>query len=255
MRLAVLLLTACSALTACSVFNQPAAPIHEVSRRHPPAKSVRVVHPLPPSGFVVVQPGDNLFRIAFDHGLDYHQLAEWNGISDPGHILVGSKLRLTPPEKAPEPVRTDIVVPSPAHETQVPVSPQPAMTDEAPTNWIWPAKGRVVTEFNESAGAKGLDIAGVRGSPVVAAAAGRVIYVGAGLRGYGKLIIIKHSNIVLTAYGHNDKVLVKEGQYVKLGQIIAEMGDTDANLVKLHFEIREYGKPVDPRSYLPDGNT
>jgi len=201
-----------------------------------------------PTGYAVVQPGDNLFRIAFDHGLDYHQLAAWNGIVDPDHIQVGARLRLTPPESRPAPVaRPNSATPPISAPATVP----PEDTDQPPKSWLWPAKGKVVTEFDQNVRAKGLDIAGARGSPVVAAAAGRVIYVGAGLRGYGKLIIIKHSRILLSAYGHNEKILVVEGQFVNAGQVIAEMGDTDANRVELHFEIREYGKPVDPRDYLP----
>jgi lipoprotein NlpD len=117
--------------------------------------------------------------------------------------------------------------------------------------WTWPAKGEVIGRFNAAAGATGLDIAGARGSPVLAAAAGRVSYVGTGLRGYGRLVIVKHSDTVLSAYAHNDRVLVVEGQSVKFGQVIAVMGNSDADRVKLHFEIRENGRPVDPMRYLP----
>ncbi len=116
--------------------------------------------------------------------------------------------------------------------------------------WIWPAKGKVLEGFSEST--KGIDIAGNPGQPVAASAAGKVVYSGAGLRGYGKLIIIKHNNTYLSAYAHNDKILVKEGQTVAKGQKIAEMGNTDTTVVKLHFEIRKNGKPVDPLKYLPE---
>ena len=115
--------------------------------------------------------------------------------------------------------------------------------------WIWPVKGKVLEAFSEST--KGIDIAGKSGQPVSASAAGKVVYSGAGLRGYGKLIIIKHNSTYLSAYAHNNKLLVKEGQTVTKGQKIAEMGNTDANLVKLHFEIRKNGKPVDPLKHLP----
>ncbi len=115
--------------------------------------------------------------------------------------------------------------------------------------WIWPTKGKVLEGFTEST--KGIDIAGKQGQSVTASAAGKVVYSGAGLRGYGKLIIIKHNNTYLSAYAHNNKLLVKEGQTVAKGQQIAEMGNTDASLVKLHFEIRKNGKPVDPLKYLP----
>jgi len=116
--------------------------------------------------------------------------------------------------------------------------------------WIWPANGRTVGTFSES-GSKGVDIAGSKGDPVVAAGDGKVVYSGTGLRGYGKLVIIKHNNTYLSAYAHNQTILVKEGQSVSKGQKIAEMGNTDADQVKLHFEVRRQGKPVDPLKYLP----
>lgn len=117
--------------------------------------------------------------------------------------------------------------------------------------WAWPAKGKVITEFDDAKGAKGIDIAGKAGQPVFAAGPGKVVYSGSGLRGYGKLIIIKHDKTYLSAYAHNSRLLVKEGQQVAKGQKIAEMGDTDASRVELHFEIRRLGKPVDPLKYLP----
>ena len=117
--------------------------------------------------------------------------------------------------------------------------------------WIWPASGKIVAGFSESANLKGIDIAGKPGQPVVASAAGKVVYAGTGLRGYGKLVIVKHNNTFLSAYAHNREILVKEGQQVAKGQKIAEMGDTDADQVKLHFEIRRLGKPVDPAKFLP----
>ncbi|MGH8761825.1 MAG: peptidoglycan DD-metalloendopeptidase family protein [Nitrosospira sp.] len=124
-----------------------------------------------------------------------------------------------------------------------------ALRDDDRIEWIWPVKGKVLEGFSEST--KGIDIAGKSGQPVSASAAGKVVYSGAGLRGYGKLIIIKHNPTYLSAYAHNDKLLVKEGQTVAKGQKIAEMGSTDTNLVKLHFEIRKNGKPVDPLKHLP----
>jgi lipoprotein NlpD len=116
--------------------------------------------------------------------------------------------------------------------------------------WIWPAKGTVVAEFDEVKN-KGLDIGGTAGEPVLAAAEGKVVYAGAGLRGYGNLVILKHNNTYLTAYAHNQSLMVKEDQVVKKGQKIAEMGNSDADRVKLHFEVRRQGKPVDPAKYLP----
>jgi lipoprotein NlpD len=123
--------------------------------------------------------------------------------------------------------------------------------DDAKLDWAWPTSGKVITGFSESANLKGIDIGGKAGQPVLASAAGRVVYAGAGLRGYGKLVIVKHNNTYLSAYAHNREILVKEGQQVSKGQKIGEMGDTDADQVKLHFEIRRLGKPIDPTKFLP----
>ncbi|MBS0300610.1 MAG: peptidoglycan DD-metalloendopeptidase family protein, partial [Proteobacteria bacterium] len=131
-----------------------------------------------------------------------------------------------------------------------PPPPPPPSAGADNVKFIWPAKGAVIARFDEDKN-KGLGIGGKEGEPVVAAADGRVVYAGAGLRGYGNLIIIKHNNTFLTAYAHNKKLLVKEDQNVKKGQEIAEMGSSDADRVKLHFEIRRSGKPVDPARYLP----
>jgi len=136
----------------------------------------------------------------------------------------------------------------------VPTHPDAARVPEIDDNkieWVWPASGKVIAGFSDSANLKGIDIAGKSGQPVVASAAGRVVYAGTGLRGYGKLIIVKHNSTYLSAYAHNRDILVKEGQQVGKGQKISEMGDTDADQVKLHFEIRRLGKPVDPAKYLP----
>ncbi len=130
-------------------------------------------------------------------------------------------------------------------------APAPADADDDALDWMWPARGRIVGNFSETANLKGIDIAGTSGQPVLASAAGTVVYAGSGLRGYGKLIIIKHNKTYLSAYAHNRDILVKEGQAVTRGQNIAEMGNTDATEVKLHFEIRRLGKPMDPVRYLP----
>jgi lipoprotein NlpD len=127
--------------------------------------------------------------------------------------------------------------------------------DEDALDWGLPAQGKLIGQFSESANRKGIDIAGKLGQPVLASAPGKVVYSGSGLRGYGKLIIIKHNKTYLSAYAHNDKVLVKEGQSVTRGQKIAEMGNTDANQVELHFEVRRFGKPVDPAKYLQLGKS
>jgi lipoprotein NlpD len=144
--------------------------------------------------------------------------------------------------------------PAPAIAPAAPSKPESGRVPEIDDNnlgWIWPATGKIVAGFSESANLKGIDIAGKAGQPVVASAAGKVVYAGTGLRGYGKLIIVKHNNTFLSAYAHNREISVKEGQQVAKGQKIAEMGDTDADQVKLHFEIRRLGKPVDPTKFLP----
>ena len=133
-----------------------------------------------------------------------------------------------------------------------PVTPAPALkVDDESVDWGWPAKGKVLAAYTDAS--KGMDISGSLGAPVLATASGKVVYSGTGLRGYGKLVIIKHNNSYLSAYAHNNNILVKEGQDVKKGQKIAEMGSSDTDQVKLHFEIRKQGKPVDPSKYLPPG--
>lgn len=131
------------------------------------------------------------------------------------------------------------------------VEKTPVAEDDERVNWSWPASGKIITGFDETSSAKGVDIGGKSGQPVLAAAPGKVVYSGNGLRGYGKLVIVKHNKTYLSAYAHNRQILVKEGQNVAAGQKIAEMGDTDADQVKLHFEIRRLGKPVNPAKYLP----
>ena len=138
----------------------------------------------------------------------------------------------------------------------VPVTPAappaiPSKADDENIDWSWPAKGKLLAAYSEAS--KGMDIAGSLGAPVLAAASGKVVYSGTGLRGYGKLVIIKHNNTYLSAYAHNNVIHVKEGQEVKKGQKIAEMGSSDSDQVKLHFEIRKQGKPVDPAKYLSPG--
>ncbi|HUP98515.1 MAG TPA: peptidoglycan DD-metalloendopeptidase family protein [Usitatibacter sp.] len=139
----------------------------------------------------------------------------------------------------------------PVAETRIqpPEPEKPAGTDREDVDWMWPTKGKVIAAFTEAT--KGMDIGGRKGAPVLAAASGRVVYAGAGLRGYGKLVIIKHNNTWLSAYAHNDNIVVKEQQDVRKGQKIAEMGQSDADQVKLHFEVRREGKPVDPAKVLP----
>ncbi len=160
-----------------------------------------------------------------------------------------------PPSIAPPvapPVAPAVVTPPVAAAT--PARPESARVpeiDDDKIDWVWPTAGKLIAGFSDTASLKGIDIAGKAGQPVVASAAGKVVYSGSGLRGYGKLIIVKHNTTYLSAYAHNREILVKEGQQVTKGQKISEMGDTDADQVKLHFEIRRLGKPVDPVKYLP----
>lgn len=296
--------------------------------------------------FYTVKRGDTLHSIALDQGVDYRDLAVWNGLTDPNRIAVGQELRVRPPASPPADGAPATVAPlatvPPAEgrplggETAtVPVSPrtlevappaalvrgpkaqrlpyseaavnelkmapspfsaaaaivagapprpggadttkQEGVRTETPktdlakldpkagaaaegtdddadrVNWSWPATGKVVTSYSEAANLKGIGIGGKAGQPVLASAAGKVVYAGSGLRGYGKLVIIKHNKTYLSVYAHNSEILVKEGQTVTKGQKIAEMGNTDSDQVKLHFEIRRQGKPVDPLRYLPSG--
>lgn len=231
-------------------------------------------------GYYTVKPGDNLLRIATEAGQGWRDVATWNNLSNPNVIEVGQVLRIEPPVVAAATAPKGNVVNVPATTTPVagssaietrnvndpsPVAPaasnaaastSPTSTDNQsgdPTEpaWMWPATGPVVAGYGGTANRRGLIIGGQAGDPVFAAADGRVVYAGAGLRGYGNLLIIKHNSQYLTAYAHNQKLLVKENQVVRKGETIAEMGDTDAPQVQLHFEIRKQGKPVDPALSLP----
>lgn len=209
-------------LAGCASTPQP-API--VKRGDAP-----VVVSLP---FHVVQPGENLYRIALGHGLDYRDLARWNDLKDPERLQVGTRLRLQPPTSGAG-QSAGLAVPA---------------TD--PVRWGWPVQGRVIAEFDPARGHKGLRIAAPYGSPVRAAADGKVVYAGQALRGYGKLTIIRHTPALLSAYAHQARIDVREGERVVLGQTIGAVGDSDAERPTLHFEIREYGRPVNPKNYLP----
>lgn len=223
-------------------------------------------------GYYTVQPGDTLIRIGLEHGQSWKDIARWSNLTNPDLIEVGQVVRVVPPGAVNEGVRPVVsttvqpVTLPPAGSTATtpaPAATAPAVTSSTPVEstksgggdasglgFIWPASGNVIAGFNETTN-KGVDIAGKAGDPIVAAADGRVVYAGAGLRGYGHLVILKHNNTYLTAYAHNQKLLVKEDQNVKKGQKIAEMGSSDADRVKLHFEVRRQGKPVDPSRYLP----
>lgn len=235
-------------LAGCGSPRTP-APVREAKSSVARFPSAKVLAPLP-AGHYRVQAGDTLYKIAFEHGVDYRDLARWNKLADPDRIRAEEVFRVKPPKP---PVTTAALRVEPTVSSRVIVA-EPAFLPDPPESppdiWIWPSRGDLLARYGEGIN-KGIDIAGPRGQAVQAAAAGRVVYSGSGLRGYGKLIIIRHGKTLLSAYAHNARLLVAEGQTVARGQIIAEMGDSDTDRVKLHFEIRELGKPVDPLNYLP----
>jgi lipoprotein NlpD len=197
-----------------------------------------------------VRPGDTLYSIAWAIKKDYKQVAAWNNIAPPFTIYAGQSLRMFPPSSR---VKKQAPV---ASKPAAASSKRPANASEARLGpvkrWNWPTQSqRVMAAFSPSVGRDGIDIAGKRGDPVYSTANGRVVYSGSGLRGYGKLIIIKHNETYLSAYAHNDNLLVTEGQMIKAGQKIASLGNTGTDRFKLHFEIRRKGKPVNPLNYLP----
>lgn len=372
----IVLIAGCASRSPAPVVDRQAVPPRPATTAAPPARpptssAAKAGEPdwRPPT--YTVKRGDTLHQIALEHGLDYRDLASWNGIENLNVIRVGQTLRLTAPGSEPPPMvaaadagapgttvtplrtvppvtggapRTETAgaaavvasappgtaiapaAPSasaapaadrltktspkaikepwseqavrdvarlasappelPAAKPPVPTSPPPVAVASAPPSsatpsaasttsapppvaasaspapgpspgddegldWVWPAKGKIVAQFSESASLKGIDIGGAAGDAVVASAPGKVVYAGSGLRGYGKLVIIKHNATYLSAYAHNADILVKEGQAVARGQKIAEMGSTDADRVKLHFEIRRLGKPMDPLRFLP----
>jgi lipoprotein NlpD len=280
-------LLALALLAGCTSAPRKPAPVEDraPAARTQPAPSVPPESPKPVAGaenaakpgYYTVRPGDTLIRIALDSGQNWRDIARWNNIENPNLIEVGQVLRVIPPAPSSDTAVAKPVAP-PASVAAVPVAPAsaasapasaartapppvvasippsttPAPAGEDDIGWIWPTTtgAPVVAGFDEQRN-KGLDIAGKAGDPVLASADGRVVYAGAGLRGYGNLIILKHNNTFLSAYAHNQVLLVKEDQTVRKGQKIAEMGNTDADRVKLHFEIRRQGKPVDPARYLP----
>ena len=204
-----------------------------------------------PTVFYRVQPGDTLYKIAFEHRIDVNDLVAVNQLADPTHIKAGDLLRIPPPtgRSAHVASRPNVTAGEVRSRPAEPTLPPPA-AEVDPDSWNWPCMGELLVRFGDGAN-KGIDIGGSVHQPVYSAASGTVVYAGSGLRGYGKLIIIRHGRTLLSAYAHNARILVQEGQSVRRGQQIAEMGNTDADRVKLHFEIREHGNPVDPLNYLP----
>ena len=235
-------------------------------------------------GYYAVKPGDTLIRIGLDNGQNWKDLVRWNNLENPNLLEVGQVLRVYPPGADPTVAATRPVgstrvesrplesrpMPAPvaSSPTMAAAAPAPAPAVQSPTaapspapapipregdddvSWGWPASASVAAPFDESRN-KGLVFRGKAGDPVYAAADGRVVYAGSGLRGYGNLVILKHNATYLTAYAHNQTLLVKDDQPVKKGQKIAEMGSSDADSVQLHFEVRRQGKPIDPARLLP----
>ena len=258
-------------LAACSTtsLDEPGrAPVTDRSSRT--GSAAAAVTPQPGQenagkpGYYSVRPGDTLTRIGLEQGQSPRDLARWNALDNPHLIEVGQVLRVVPPGKDPVAVSPGVTVtpvPTPAADARVKprnlndkavegAKPITGLVDGEELAFAWPVGGALLERFDETRN-KGVDIAGKAGDPVLAAADGRVVYAGAGLRGYGNLVILKHNNTYLTAYAHNQALMVKEDQTVRQGQKIAEMGSSDADRVKLHFEVRRQGKPVDPLKFLP----
>ena len=212
----------------------------------------------------LARPGDTLYMIAWEAGLDYRQLADWNGLITPYKINSGMRIRLSDPGGDGK-VGTWVTALSSEGLTATTVASEAisgASESGVKSNtldpkyrvshWLWPVTGPIIQHFTGKAGNNGVDISGRKGTRIRAAADGVVVYAGSGLRGYGQLLIIQHNDVFLSAYAHNQALLVGEGATVRSGQTIAEMGDTDAESPRLHFEIRRDGKPVNPLDYLAD---
>ena len=263
-----------SVLAGCAS-QQGSAPVVDRTGRSssvPPPPVTKAMAPTPrtlPEAEYEVKRGDTLYSIALEHGVDYRELAQWNGLDDPTRIRVGQVLRVKPEDtrvqSGVQVGRPDIIgrvesrpldappagKPAPAAApSAAPAAPAPAMPDGDALKFVWPAKGKVLAAFEQTRG-KGVDIGGKVGDPVVASAKGKVTYVGAGIRGLGKMLIIQHSEQFLTVYAHTSQILVKEQQLVERGQKIAEIGTSDTEKPMLHFQIRKSGRPLDPKQFLP----
>jgi len=242
-------------LGAACAPQRGAAPVED--RRPPPRATVKPAPtpPVPtpqrvPSEFYVVKSGDTLYSIALEHGHDYREVAQWNSLDDPTKLRVGQMLRVKPPPERPVQIGSAPSAgriesrPLGSSEQKPAVREEPKLLETQPVQFLWPVRGRVAAGFAEPR-QKGIDIEGRVGDPVLAAAAGRVTYVGSGIPGLGKLVVIKHDQGYITVYANNRETLVKEQQAVARGQKIAELGE------KLHFQIRKGAAAVDPLLYLP----
>ena len=250
-----------------TVQTYPVRKQQSVPRAHQPVPRTQQPAPRTTPGYHIVGRGETLYSIAWQHGLGFRELAAMNHIRSPYTIYTGQRLRTRPvssspvpqpvEKSVPKPAATVKPVPAPSSAKKAVPSTQPVATanKQLPGNvrrWVWPTKGQLLKGFHPgSEGQKGIDIGGKTGQSVIAAADGKVVYAGSGLVGYGRLIIIKHTESLLSAYGHNSELLVAEGQHVKAGQNIARMGNSGTDRTQLYFEIRKDGKPVNPLRYLP----
>ena len=288
--IAMVSLAAAAAMLAACAGPRMSAPVFDrkppraaaPARAPAPAAAVQVAPQPAPDGVYVVKRGDTLYSIALDHGADYREVAQWNSLDDATRISVGQLLRVKPAEdrrtqvgaaRVPGRIESRPIEAVPqgqgdgatrtepkavrlpySKENAALVNREGAASAEARAadagGFVWPAKGKVIAGFSEPR-SKGIDIDGKPGDPIVAAAAGRVTYIGTGIPGLGKLVVIKHDNGFITVYAHNREILVKEQQAVARGEKIAELGATDADRPKLHFQIRKGSAPVDPMRYLP----
>ena len=264
----LLSLAAALAVGGC-VATRP-APVEERGARaakappKPEARPAAAVAPSAPvaEGSYVVKKGDTLYSIALEHGADYRDVAQWNLLEDPSKIQIGQVLRVSVPEQKLVEVGKARIVgrvearplgePAPKEPAAAPKPEPKAEPKAAPSSaeFVWPIKGKVLAGFAEPR-SKGIDIDGKPGDAIVAAAAGRVTYTGTGIPGLGKLVVIRHESGFITVYAHNRDIVVKEQQNVGRGQKIAELGNTDADRPKLHFQIRKGAAAVDPLRYLP----
>lgn len=220
-----------------------------------------------------VKAGDTLFAIAWYSGNDYRDLAKWNGISKPYMLQIGQQITLKRPENRSRIVTYERLPTKKTGKNRVASSekqaysgekvgsespkqsPKPVSANDFPlrvNRWVWPAEGKIIGRFKQTGDVnKGIDVQAPLGTPIKAAAEGRVVYTGNALRGYGNLIIVKHTDTLLSAYAHNEKIMVQERQWISAGEQIATMGSSGTNTVKLHFEVRYRGKSLDPLRYLP----
>jgi len=237
-------------LTACGGGNKKPVPVDSYGGK---AKQSQTKSKTPTS--YKVKKGDTLYSISFRYGVDYKTLAKNNNIKSPYTIYIGQKLSFNSSKKTRSTTKktsTKSSKKTASNKKKTSTKPSSSSSNNSKLTWQWPTQGKVTSSYSKNAtGRKGINIAGKSGQKVVASATGKVVYSGNGLPKYGNLLIIKHNDVYLSAYAHNKTLLVKEGQQVKAGQKIAELGRTGTKKNELHFEIRRNGKPVDPMRFLP----